>query len=217
MSGRQLNPGKRRASFGRRASAFLLGAWVLAASPVGADPFRFPWDPPPPARAPGRPLQDRPLMQPQPSLEERPARISARQVRAILAREGAQMIGKPRAIRDELIVLGRDSNGEGKKYILDAISGDVLAVEEALLPERRREDPGNSLPPPAHAPDDRIESAPLAAPSASPPIASAPPAAAKLAQPPSAMVPEPNPSDSALSPIKPLRPPGAPRIEPLPK
>ena len=110
------------------------------------------------------------------------------------------MIGKPRAIRDELIVLGRDSNGEGKKYILDAISGDVLAVEEARLPERLREGPGNALPPPVHAPDDRIESAPLAAPPASPPIA-----------------PAPNPSDSALSPIKPLRPPGAPRIEPLPK
>ncbi len=61
------------------------------------------------------------------------------------------MIGKPRAIRDELIVLGRDSNGEGKKYILDAISGDVLAIEEARLPEPRRDDLG-TLPPPVHAP-----------------------------------------------------------------
>jgi len=129
------------------------------------------------------------------------------------------MIGKPRAVRDELIVLGRDSNGEGKKYILDAISGDVLAVEEARLPERRRDDLGSPLPPPVHASpgDGRIDSAPLAAPPASPPIASAPPPAAKLAQPPSAMAPAPNLSDSALSPIKPLRPTGAPRIEPLPK
>jgi hypothetical protein len=129
------------------------------------------------------------------------------------------MIGKPRAIRDELIVLGRDSNGEGHKYILDAISGDVLAVEDALLlPERRRDEPGNPLPPPVHAPNDRIESGPLGAPPASPPIASAPPPAAKLAPPPAAMAPAaPNPSDSALSPIKPLRPPGAPRVEPLPQ
>ncbi len=127
------------------------------------------------------------------------------------------MIGKPRAIRDELIVLGRDSNGEGKKYILDAISGDVLAVEEALLPERRPDQPGNLLAPPVHAPDDRIEAAPLGAPPASPPMASAPPPAANLAPPPPAAAPGPNPSDSALSPIKPLRPPGAPRVEPLPQ
>jgi hypothetical protein len=121
------------------------------------------------------------------------------------------MLGKPRAIRDELIVLGRDSNGEGRKYILDAISGDILAVEEALLPERRREEPGSPLPPPVHAPsgDGRTDSAPLAAPPASPPVASAPPAVISA--------PAPNQSDSALSPIKPLRPPGAPRVEPLPK
>jgi hypothetical protein len=119
------------------------------------------------------------------------------------------MIGKPRAIRDELIVLGRDSNGEGKKYILDALSGDVLAVEEARLPERRREDLG-TLPPPVNASpgDGRIESAPLGAPPLVPPVAAAPPAAAP---------PAPDRSDTALSPIKPLRPPGAPRVEPLPK
>ena len=206
MSGRHINPGKRRASFGHRASALLLGAWVLAAAPVCADPFRFPWDPPPPTRAPGRPLQDRPLLEQQPSQEQRPlgpARISVRQVRAILAREGAQMIGKPRAIRDELIVLGRDSNGEGKKYILDAISGDVLEVLEARLPEPRR-DLGSPLPPPDQAPspgDGRIESAPLGAPPQSPPVASAPPPGS---------APAPDRSNSALSPIKPLRPSGAP-------
>jgi hypothetical protein len=159
-------------------------------------------------------LQDRPLLEQQPSQEQHPlgpARLSARQVRAILAREGAQMIGKPRAIRDELIVLGRDSNGEGKKFILDAISGDVLAVQEARLPEPRRDDLG-TLPPPVHAPspgDGRIESAPLGAPPQSPPVASAPP--------PAAAPPAPDRSDTALSPIKPLRPPGAPRVEPLPK
>jgi hypothetical protein len=204
--------------WGRHIAALLLGVWVLVgAAPACADPFRFPWDQPPPVRQPARPapLQDRPAQEqqyPQAQQPLGPARLSARQVRAILAREGAQMIGKPRAIRDELIVLGRDSNGEGHKYILDAISGDVLAVEEALLPERRRDEPGNPLPPPVHAPDDRIETGPLAAPPASPP-----PSAAKLAPPPPAMAPEPNPSDSALSPIKPLRPPGAPRVEPLPQ
>ncbi len=200
-------------------SACVLGAWILAAAPVRADPFRFPWDPPPPARQEARPNppQEQPLREQRPLA---PARLSTRQVRAILAREGAQMIGNPRAIRDELIVLGRDSNGEGRKYILDAISGDVLAVEEALLPDRLRDrlddhaPPGSSLPPPAHATplgDDRIESAPLAAPRPSPPIASAPPSAA--AAPP----PAPDASDTALSPIKPLRPLGAPRVEPLPK
>jgi hypothetical protein len=208
---------------GRHIAALLLGVCVLAAAaPACADPFRFPWDPPPPARQQTRPapLEDRPVQEqqyPQAQQPLAPARLSARQVRAILAREGAQMIGKPRAIRDELIVLGRDSNGEGHKYILDAISGDVLAVEDALLPERRRDELGNPLPPPVHAPDDRIESGPLAAPPASPPLASAPPPAAKLAPPPPAMAPAPNPSDSALSPIKPLRPPGAPRVEPLPQ
>jgi hypothetical protein len=202
----------------RHIAALLLGVWVLAAAaPACADPFRFPWDPPAPVRQPARPAppQEQQFPQERPSLA--PARLSARQVRAILAREGAQMIGKPRAIRDELIVLGRDSNGEGKKYILDAISGDVLAVEDALLPERRRDELGNPLPPPVHAPDDRIESSPLGAPPASPPIASAPPPAANPARPPPAMAPAPNPSDSALSPIKPLRPPGAPRVEPLPQ
>jgi hypothetical protein len=208
MSGRHIHSGR------RRASALLLGAWVLAAAPVCAEPFRFPWDPPPPTRAPDRPLRDRPLLEQQPSQDQRPlgpARLSSRQVRAILAREGAQMIGKPHAIRDELIVLGRDSNGEGKKYILDAISGDVLAIEEARLPEPRRDDLG-TLPPPVHAPspgDGRIESAPLGAPPQSPPVASAPP--------PAAAPPAPDRSDTALSPIKPLRPPGAPRVEPLPK
>jgi hypothetical protein len=204
---------------GRQFAALLLGVGVLAAaSPACADPFRFPWDPPAPVRQQTRPapVQERPVQEqqyPQAQQPLGPARLSPRQVRAILAREGAQMIGKPRAIRDELIVLGRDSNGEGHKYILDAISGDVLAVEDALLPERRRDEQT-----PVHAPDGRIESGPLGAPPESPPIASAPPAAAKLAPPqPPAMAPAPNPSDSALSPIKPLRPPGAPRVEPLPQ
>jgi hypothetical protein len=212
MSGRHIHPGNRRASFGRRASALLLGAWVLAATPVCAEPFRFPWDdPPPPVRQQARPAPSQMQQFPQEQRPLGPARLSSRQVRAILAREGAQMIGKPRAIRDELIVLGRDSNGEGKKYILDAISGDVLAVQEARLPEPRRDDLGSPLPPPVHAPspgDGRIESAPLGAPPQSPPVASAPPPAA---------APAPDRSDTALSPIKPLRPPGAPRVEPLPK
>jgi hypothetical protein len=208
---------------GRHIAVLLLGGvWVLAAAaPACADPFRFPWDPPAPVRQPTRPAPPPAQEQQYPQVQQPlgPARLSARQVRAILEREGVQMIGKPRAIRDELIVLGRDSNGEGHKYILDAISGDVLAVEDALLlPERRRDEPGNPLSPPVNAPNDRIESGPLGAPPASPPIASAPPPAAKLAPPPAAMAPAaPNPSDSALSPIKPLRPPGAPRVEPLPQ
>jgi hypothetical protein len=204
----------------RHIAALLLGVGLLAAAaPASADPFRFPWDPPAPVRQPARPAPPQEQQFPQERPPLAPARLSARQVRAILAREGAQMIGKPRAIRDELIVLGRDSNGEGKKYILDAISGDVLAVEEALLPERRPDQPSNPLPPPVHAPDDRIETSPLGAPPASPPMASAPPPAPNLAPPPAAtMAPAaPNPSDSALSPIKPLRPPGAPRVEPLPQ
>jgi hypothetical protein len=229
MSGRHISGARLVFKNGSVASSALvlgasvLGAWILAAAPVRADPFRFPWDPPPPSRQETRPNPPQ-----EPQLREQrplaPARLSTRQVRAILAREGAQMIGNPRAIRDELIVLGRDSNGEGRKYILDAISGDVLAVEDALLPDRPRDrlddhaPPGGSPPPPVHAPsfgDDRIESAPLAAPPTSPPVASAPPAAA--AAPPPVSARSPDSSDTALSPIKPLRPLGAPRVEPLPK
>jgi hypothetical protein len=68
MSGRHIS-GKRlvfRKRLRGRASALLLGAWVLAAAaPVCADPFRFPWDQP--ARQPTRPapVQDRPLQEQQ--------------------------------------------------------------------------------------------------------------------------------------------------------
>jgi hypothetical protein len=158
-------------------------------------------------------------------------------VRDILARQGAQMIGKPRAVRDELIAIGRDSQGLGRKFILDAVSGEVLAVMDVGLPEQppRRRDvdrfdlppPGAGpsdlppdlpsshlppLPPPVHASPDPGESAPVATAPASPPAS----VAASPAAPPQS-APRSNPADDALSPIKPLRPPGAPKVEPLPQ
>jgi hypothetical protein len=206
----------------RGARALLLTLWALATpADVRAEPFRFPWDPPP-APPPTRrlPPPER-ILPPADRIPLGPDRLSTRQVREILAREGAQLIGKPRAIRDELIAIGRDSQGLGRKFILDAISGEVLAVVEVGLPDppRRRDverfdlappgSPPEGLPPPVHASPDPGESAPVAAPSAPPANVAASPA-----PPPPPRV---DPADAALSPIKPLRPPGAPKVEPLPQ
>jgi hypothetical protein len=185
---------------------------------AGAQQFRFPWDPPP-APPPTRRLSPSERILPSPErVPMAPDRLSTRQVREILAREGAQLIGKPRAIRDELIAIGRDSEGMGHKFILDAVSGEVLSVLDVALPEqaRRRDVDRFDLPPPGPAPSDPLPPPVHASPepgSESAPVATAPPAnvAASPAAPP-----RPNPDD-ALSPIKPLRALGAPKVEPLPQ
>jgi hypothetical protein len=218
----------------------------LAAADVRAEPFRFPWDPPP-APPPARRLPPPERILPPERVPLASDRLTTRQVRDILAREGAQLIGKPRAVRDELIAIGRDSDGLGRKFILDAVSGEVLAVLDAGLPDqaRRRDvdrldlpppgtEPGTGLadpmPPPVHVSPDLGGRPPVAADPARPPVAagsSMPPVAAGSSMPPaniaaSPAAPPPQPApladpDSALSPIKPLRSPGAPKVEPLPQ
>jgi hypothetical protein len=199
----------------RRASGFLLGLVFLAAADARADPLRFPWDPPPP------PPPSRRLPPPE-RIPASPERLTTREVRNILAREGAQLIGKPRAIRDELIAIGRDSEGLGHKFVLDAVTGEVLAVVEVGLPEqpRRRDVDRFDLPPPGVGPSDPLPPPVHASPDpggvSAPPVATAPsaPPANVAASPPA---PPRSNADDALSPIKPLRPPGAPKVEPLPQ
>lgn len=191
--------------------------WALAfgaSVPVRAEPFFFFWD------RPGQPERREPE---QPSL-------TGRQVRAILAREGARMVGKPHLRGDEMVAIGRDREGGRKRFTLDAVSGEVLDVEliapppeRRRLEERRRDNPDDlappdrPLPPPEHAPhgDDTLAAPPPAPASANPaqnPAKADAPAAARQAP-----AQQPESDDAALSPIKPLHPRGAPKVEPLPQ
>ncbi|MDI9846711.1 hypothetical protein QM467_01405 [Rhodoblastus sp. 17X3] len=172
---------------------------------------------------------------PRPQAE--PPHLSQGQVRAVLAREGARLVGAPRLRGPDIIAIGRDDEGARKRFTLDAISGEVLDITVIA----RREDrpprapasdlsaPGAPLPPPDHAPDGP-NAAPTglgepATPAAPPPqpsganaVSAAPASPAAPGQPGAAARPRAvDPADSALSPIKPLRPAGAPKVEPLPQ
>jgi hypothetical protein len=192
--------------------AFALGGSALCPNTqVRAEPFFFFWDRP---------------ERPQP--EERPG-LTERQVRGILAREGARMLGKPRLRGDEIIALGQDREGAQKKFTLDAISGEVLGIAIVTGPPRRstlearprenRDDqspPGSPIPPPEHAPhggDDGI----FGGQPEQKPAAPQPPKAEVPNGEPVAPAKKPDDADSALSPIKPLHPAGAPKVEPLPQ
>ncbi len=193
-----------------------LALWALsfgASVPVRAEPFFFFWDHP-----------DRPDRRDEPEPEERS--LTGRQVRSILAREGAHMVGHPHLRGDELIAIGRDREGARKKFTLDAVSGEVLDVELiAPPPERRRLEeprrdnpddlapPDRPLAPPEHAPHGADE-APAAAPA--PQQAQKPPQNPAVSA-PAASQPAQDSPNSALSPIKPLHPRGAPKVEPLPQ
>jgi len=175
-----------------------------------AEPFLFPWD------APARQAPER-------------NGVSAPEIRAILAQEGARMVGSPRPHGGVILVVGRDADGGRSKFTLDAASGAVLNVERiekpeklAHAPQERRRGageefvaPGQPMPPPQHATDGDPAVDPL---NPLPAVASvnagnpAPPPAAS--QPP---VKNPDSADSALSPIRPIRPAGGPRVEPLPQ
>lgn len=138
--------------------------WALAfgaSVPARAEPFFFFWDRP---DQPNRPEPEQPA-------------LTGRQVRSILAREGARMMGHPHLRGDEMIAIGRDREGARKKFTLDAVSGEVLDVELiAPPPERRRIEerprdnpddlapPDRPLPPPEHAPhgDDTLLAPPPA-------------------------------------------------------
>jgi hypothetical protein len=160
-----------------------------------------------------------------------PPHLSQGQIRAVLAREGARLVGAPRLRGADIIAIGRDDEGARKRFTLDAISGEVLDITVLA----RREDPpqapasdlsapGAPLPPPDHAPPNGPNAGPTglgepAAPAAPPPqpsgakaVSSAPVSPAAPARPRAV-----NPADAALSPIKPLRPAGAPKVEPLPQ
>lgn len=190
-----------------------LGLVFGSAAPSCAQIY-FPWDqPPPPRRMPE-------------------ARISPRMARGILAREGLQMIGQPRLRGDEIVAVGVDPEGQRQRVTLDAISGEVLEVIEIgpsarrqrLNDDRQRErleetsPPDRPMPPPVHP---AVDEAPNAAPPPSRGKAEAtrPPKPAEPTQKADVQKPAPKPdtADDALSPIRPIRPAGAPKVEPLPQ
>jgi hypothetical protein len=169
-----------------------------------------------------------------------PSYLSPGQVRAVLAREGARLVGAPRLRGPDIIAIGRDDEGARKRFTLDALSGEVLDItvlarredRPARAPGSDLSEPGAPLPPPDHtlpggpnAPSGLGE-APVPAAPASPPtqppgaraVSAAPASPAAPAQSGAASRPRAvDPADSALSPIKPLRPAGAPKVEPLPQ
>jgi hypothetical protein len=139
-------------------------------------------------------LPERPPVQApprQPAVKQTPSTpppLTQAQVRSALAREGARLIGAPKRHGGETVAVGRDNDGSRRKFTLDA-DGSVVDIEILPTPD----------PAPRHAP---------AAPDA---LAEPSPAAAPAPR------QEPASPDASLSPIKPLRAPGAPRIEPLPQ
>jgi hypothetical protein len=167
-----------------------------------------------------------------------PSYLSPGQVRAVLAREGARLVGAPRLRGSDIIAIGRDDEGARKRFTLDALSGEVLDItvlarredRPARAPGSDLSEPGAPLPPPDHAlpgganAPSGLGEAPVPAAPAAPP-AQPPGARAVSAAPASPAAPAQSggaprrvdPADSALSPIKPLRPAGAPKVEPLPQ
>jgi hypothetical protein len=169
-------------TFLKRGAALGLSLLSLgAASPLCAQAFRFPWDPPerPPVQAPPR----------QPEVKQTPSApppLTQAQVRATLAREGSRLVGAPKRHGGETVAVGRDSDGTRRKFTLDA-NGSVVDIEILETPDpapRQSVNTPDALPAPVAAPATRQE---------------------------------PVSPDASLSPIKPLRSPGAPRIEPLPQ
>ncbi len=155
-------------------TAFCLSALTLGvAAPSRAEPFRFPWDPPP------RPPEKA---------------ATAPHVDPAAAREGARTAGTLRAPEK-----ARRRSAERRHDTYDDLAS-----------------PGRPLPAPRHSLDgldDLPELTPV-----EPTVASVKPSkSAPAATPPHSSTADPAPADAALSPIKPLHPPGAPKIEPLPQ
>jgi hypothetical protein len=136
------------------------------------------------------------------------------QVRAILAQEGAQMVGRPRRNGRDIVAIGRDDAGSRKKFTMDAVTGEVLDVTVLV----RREapppaagagalaPPGAPLSPPQHAPDS----------SATPVDARATPVSPSAPTTTGSTSRSNSDDDSSLSPIRPQRSRGAPKVESLP-
>jgi hypothetical protein len=206
---------KMRMAARKTLAASLLWALALGSSalcplaPARAEPFLFFWD---------RPERAEP--------EERPG-LTWRQVRGILAREGARITARPHFRGDEIVAIGVDREGAQKRFTLDALTGEVLDIQVITGPPRRsrlderprdRDDfspPARPLPPPEHGPHDGDDTG-----AAQPEHRTVPPPPAK-SEPPkdeaAAPVKKSDDPDSALSPIKPLHPAGAPKVEPLPQ
>ncbi|MCW2314707.1 hypothetical protein M2322_000227 [Rhodoblastus acidophilus] len=168
--------------------------------------------------------------------------LPAYQARVILRREGARIVGKPRLRGREIIAYGRDASGAERRFTLDAATGEVLSVTLArAAPDRPRPRINAEVPPPPPLGPPVHPAGPLdadrlgVAPPMTPPeqvMPPPPPKAAEAPPPPppldeEAVVIDPPPpqrpearsnADSALSPIKPLRPqPGAPKVDKLPQ
>ena len=101
-----------------------------------------------------------------PEPEQEPA-LTGRQIRSILVREGAYMIGRPHLRGDEIIAIGRDRAGAQRRFTLDAISGEVLDIRIISGPPEAQQAGGEAaaqdrdgvwrrrarpMPPPEHAP-----------------------------------------------------------------
>jgi hypothetical protein len=147
--------------------------------------------------------------QPQRSPQAEPQALSYGQIRAVLAREGARLVGKPRLRGDSIIAIGRDEAGDRKRFTLDALSGEILDVtvlarHEDRPPASDLAPPGAALPPPSHGPQGGDAPRDVAAPAQDRAVPVLPSATRA------------DPADKALSPIRPLRAPGAPKVEPLP-
>jgi hypothetical protein len=215
-----------------RVSALWLGGVLLAASPACAQQFRFPWDPPQrrhaePSRLSASAIRD--IL-----ASDGVQMVGPPQMRG----DQAIAIGRDDDGRRMKYILDAAS-GE----ILRVVAVGPSERERRRDEERRRIEtldlnpPGEPLPPPEHAApagDDNLAGGapPVSAPPVSPPPTSAPPAPAAplsaspapapaptpaVAAPPTVEARKPEPADASLSPIRPLRPAGAPRVEPLPQ
>lgn len=208
----------KRATRARRkiwAAGGVAALWLLGATAAQAQFFPF-------FGAPERPA--RPAAPP-----PAPRTLSPGQIRAILAQEGAHPVGKAKLRGQDLIVIGVGDEGARKRFTLDAFSGEILDI---TVLARREEPPpanlppGEPLPPPDHAPDRMApvgqDLPPPGAPTA-PDVSSAAvkptPVSPNAPATTEAAAPAPkksDPADAALSPIRPLRPSGAPKVEPMP-
>ena len=183
-----------------RSVVALTAAWLWCGAPAQAQFFPF-------------------FGQPQRSPQPEPQALSYGQIRAVLAREGARLVGKPRLRGANIIATGKDSEGDRKRFTLDAISGEVLDVaviarHEDKPPASDLAPPGAALPPPNHGSRGPADSQDSTAPAEGKAVPVSP--SASSADSPAATR-HADPADKALSPIRPLRAPGAPKVEPLPK
>lgn len=177
-----------RSGFHWATATLAVGLWAGGGFPARAQLFPFFGQSEPPRPAP----QSRPL--------------TLGRVRAVLAQEGARLIGRPRQLGQDIVAIGGDDKGNRKRFTLDATTGEVLDVTVLV---RREAPPAANLAPPG---------APLSAPQHGPDGSGAP-AETRTAPASSSSSPtsNANPEDSALSPIRPQHSRGAPKVEPLPQ